>query len=105
VGTYYAGEDTQLCSQTETDGTPYGPWSASATYPSRADIPTNLCVNLYDEHGSAGSSSGNTNDFSPAADDDNSIETNAFNPDTASGGSCMLSSNLVVTTGGGSHSD
>lgn len=98
VGTYYAGEDTDLCAQTMADGTPYGPWSATATYPSMSDIPSRLCVNLYDEHGTAGKSSGNPNDFSPAKDGDNSIQTNSFDP-TNGGGNCVASSSLTVSGG------
>jgi hypothetical protein len=62
------------------------PWSASAAYPNLADVPSALCVNLYDEHGSAGKSSGNANDFSATGDADNSIQTNDYNP--ATGGNC-----------------
>lgn len=98
VGQYYAGEDTDLCAQVMPDGTPYGPWSATATYPSSSDIPAQLCVNLYDEHGSAGKSSGNPNDFSPAKDGDNSIQTNSFDP-TNGGGNCIASSSLTVSGG------
>jgi hypothetical protein len=100
VGPYYAGEDTDLCAQTLPDGTPYGPWSATATYPFASDIPAQLCVNMYDEHGTAGKSSGNPNDFSPSKDGDNSIQTNSFDP-TDGSGNCLASSSLVVSGGGG----
>lgn len=100
VAAYYAGEDTNLCAQTMPDGTPYGSWSATATYPSVNDIPAQLCVNMYDEHGTAGTSSGNPNDFSPTKDDDNSIQTNNFEP-TAGGANCTASSSLIVLGGGG----
>lgn len=101
VGTYYAGEDTDLCASVEADGTPYGAWTATATYPSRADIPGSICVNLYDEHGTEGKSSGNPKDFSPSGDDDNSIQTNDFDPSDAVDSSCMSSSGLVPPGGGG----
>jgi hypothetical protein len=93
VGSYYAGEDTNLCALTMSDGTPYGPWTASATYPTGGEIPATLCVNIYDEHGSAGKSSGNPGDFSPVKDSDNSIQTNTFDP--ASNGYCIASSSLA----------
>ncbi len=99
VGAAYAGEDTNLCAQTLTDGTPYGSWSAAATYPSRADVQAALCVNLYDEHGSAGKSSGNAKDFSPTGDTDNSIQTNDYNP--AIGGSCTATSSLTYVDDSG----
>jgi hypothetical protein len=98
VGTYYAGEDTDLCAQTTLDGTPYGAWTATATYPSLSDLPAQLCVNTYDEHGTAGKSSGNPKDFSPAKDGDNSIQTNSFDP-TNGGGNCVASTSLTVTGG------
>jgi hypothetical protein len=99
VGTYYSGEDTNLCAQTLPDGTMLGPWSATATYPAAADVPAQLCVNLYDEHGSAGKSSGNANDFSSIGDKDNSIQTNDFDP-TAGGGNCVASTSLTQLGGG-----
>jgi len=99
VGSLYAGEDTDLCAQTMPDGTPYGAWSATATYPSSSDIPAQLCVNMYDEHGNAGKSSGNPNDFSPSKDSDNSVQTNSFDPADGSG-NCVASSSLTVSGGG-----
>lgn len=89
VGQYYAGEiinSPSTCIDTSTGST--GSWSASATYPSASDIPAQLCVNMYDEHGSEGKQSTNATDFSPSKDGDNSIQTNAFVP---SGGSCVSS--------------
>jgi hypothetical protein len=98
VGTYYSGEDTDLCAQTMPDGTPYGPWSATATYPAAATVPAQLCVNMYDEHGTAGKSSGKAGDFSPIDDKDNSIQTNDFDP-TAGGGNCVASASLTQIGG------
>jgi hypothetical protein len=90
VAQYYAGEDVNsstTCTDTSSGGSE-GSWSASATYPSMSDIPAQVCVNMYDEHGSEGKSSGNPNDFSPTQDNDNSIQTNNFNP-TAGTGYCV----------------
>ncbi|HEX4520065.1 MAG TPA: hypothetical protein VH063_10850 [Gaiellaceae bacterium] len=98
VGSAYAGEDTDLCASV-VDGDPTGQWSAAATYPARADVPSSLCVNLYDEHGSAGKSSGNANDFSPTRDDDNSIQTNDYDP--AIGGNCTATSSLTIIDNSG----
>jgi hypothetical protein len=62
-----------------------GSWSAMATYPSQSDLPPQICVNMYDEHGSEGKASGSTNDFSAINDNDNSIQTNSFNPALGAG--------------------
>jgi hypothetical protein len=90
VAQYYAGEDVNsasTCTDTSSGGST-GSWSASATYPSLADVPAQVCVNMYDEHGSEGKPSGSANDFSPSMDNDNSIQTNAFDP-TAGSGYCV----------------
>ncbi len=99
VGQYYSGE-TVNSSTTCTDFTSGGkasstaPWSASATYPSFADIPPQLCVNMYDEHGKEGQISNDAKDFSPSLNDDNSIKTNDFDP---SGGTFCLNSTTTTT--------
>jgi hypothetical protein len=66
---------------------------------------------MYDEHGSEGHSSGNTKDFDPVANDDNSINTNAFNP-TDGSGFCLATTTTVtqasvqtIALGGGSVTD
>jgi hypothetical protein len=84
VPQYYAGETVNspsTCTDTGSGPTAAssGSWSATATYPSQADLPAQLCVNMYDEHGSEGHLGGN-NDYSPSKDNDNSIQTNHFNP-------------------------
>ena len=56
-------------------------------------MPDALCVNLYDEHGSAGKSSANPKDFSTTGDTDNSIQTNDYNP--AIGANCTATSSLT----------
>jgi len=61
-----------------------GSWSATATYPNASDIPPNICVNGYDEHGKEGHASSGK-DYSPIEDHDNSIQTNAFNPSVGAG--------------------
>jgi uncharacterized repeat protein (TIGR01451 family) len=93
VAQFYAGEtvnSSTTCTDTGSGPTAgsTGSWTASATYPSMADIPSQVCVNMYDEHGSEGKPSGNANDFSPSKDNDNSIQTNNFNP-TAGAGYCV----------------
>lgn len=100
VGSQY-NDETVNSSSTCTDTGPKsstGSWSATATYPNAADIPPNICVNGYDEHGSEGKPGGKS-DISPIDDHDNSIQTNAFNP--ASGaGFCttpQISHNLTLT--------
>lgn len=90
VAQYYAGEDVNsptTCTDTGTGGSAgsTGSWSAMATYPNAKDIPPNICVNMYDEHGSEGQPSGSANDFSPVNDNDNSIDTNNFNPASGMG--------------------
>jgi hypothetical protein len=89
VAQYYAGQDinsSSTCTDTSTGGTgpnstgSTGSWSASATYPSKSDMPPQICSIMYDEHGQEGKPSGNANDLSPVNDHDNSIQTNAFNP-------------------------
>jgi hypothetical protein len=86
VPKYYVGHITDLCSDTQ-NGYPVGIWSAQATYASAADIPPQMCVNFYDEHGSATKASRSINDYSATGDGDNSIQTNDFNP--AIGGNCF----------------
>ena len=86
VPQYYVGQITDLCSDTQ-NGYPVGTWSAQATYATAADVPPQMCVNFYDEHGKAGSPSKSTNDYSATGDGDNSIQTNGFNP--AIGGNCF----------------
>ncbi|MBQ0929236.1 hypothetical protein [Ideonella alba] len=62
-----------------------GAWSAEATYPAGAQLPPQLCVNMYDPHGKAGSPSNKAADLSPILQKDNSIQTNAYAP---GGGNC-----------------
>ena len=73
--------DTTIGGQSRSTGS----WSAMATYPSQSDLPPAICVNMYDEHGNEGQPSGSTNDFSAINDNDNSIQTNAFNPALGAG--------------------
>ncbi len=84
VPAFYAGEDVNSASTcTDTAAKPTGStgaWSASATYPAANVVPPQICVIMYDEHGSEGKISGNATDFNPVKDSDNSIQTNAFNP-------------------------
>jgi hypothetical protein len=103
VPQYYAGEvvnSASTCTDTGSGNTAgsQGSWSAQATYPSKADVPAQLCVNMYDEHGQEGKPTGNGtgNDFSPSKDSDNSIQTNNFSP---SAGSCA-SVQIVQTIAG-----
>lgn len=98
VPQYYDGETVNspsTCTDTGAGGgaTSSGAWSATATYPSVSDVPQNLCVILYDEHGSEGKISNSANDFSTTNDHDNSIQTNAFNP--ANGAGYCLSTSFV----------
>jgi hypothetical protein len=99
VGQYYSGEDTNLCADATGSVGMAGTWTASATYPSAADVPAQLCVNMYDEHGQADKSSGNANDFSPLKDADNSIQTNDFQ--VTSQAYCLPSSELNSSGGTG----
>ena len=56
VGSLYADESVNSASTcTDVGKNSEGSWSAEATYPSRADIPPAVCVNMYDEHGTGGS--------------------------------------------------
>ena len=89
VGQFYAGETVNSASTcTDSGSGSSGSWSAAATYPSMADVPAQVCVNMYDEHGKEGQPSGSANDFSPSQDNDNSIQTNNFDP-TAGAGYCV----------------
>jgi hypothetical protein len=90
VSSLYNGEDvnsSSTCTDTGTGSSAgsTGSWSAVATYPNKADIPANICVIMYDEHGSEGKPSGSANDFSAVNDNDNSIQTNSFNPQVGMG--------------------
>ena len=85
VGQFYAGEDVftpATCSVAVVNNVSgaTGAWQAAATYPSAAQIPPSICVNMYDLHGRAGQP-GTPMDFSPVTDADNSIQTNAYVPD------------------------
>ena len=77
-----------------------GAWAASATYPAVADVPPQLCVIMYDEHGKEGQvptdSFGTDKNFHPLLDTDNSIDTNAFNPATP--GYCLSTSFVPSVT-------
>ena len=64
-----------------------GSWSAMATYPSQSDLPPQICVNMYDEHGNEGQPSNSANDYRAVKNGDNSIQTNQFDP-TAGAGFC-----------------
>jgi uncharacterized repeat protein (TIGR01451 family) len=77
----YDGFDTFAtdCTQ-DANGNAQGNWSANAVYPSAASIPPQLCVIMYDPHGKETSASNSAKDYSTTGDDDNSIQTNAFNP-------------------------
>lgn len=84
VASTYGGEDVfgpGTCAVVQVDGVSgsTGSWSATATYPNAAVIPTKLCVNMYDLHGKAGRPGG-PKDLSPTGDADNSIQTNAYVP-------------------------
>jgi hypothetical protein len=90
VSSLYNGEDvnsSSTCTDTGTGGSAgsTGSWSATATYPNKSDLPPNICVIMYDEHGSEGQPSGSANDFSATQDNDNSIQTNSFNPQAGTG--------------------
>ncbi|HVT76402.1 MAG TPA: hypothetical protein VHD87_05185 [Acidimicrobiales bacterium] len=95
VGQYYDGSEifTQdFCNQAQPpDGTSTaafsGTFSASATYPSADDVPDEICVNTYDEHGklgqaTTGSGGSLSNDFNPSKDGDNSIQSKQFTEST-----------------------
>jgi len=89
VGTMYNDETVNsatTCQDVSISGKTgsQGAWSATATYPNASDIPPNICVNGYDEHGSEGKASSGK-DYSPIEDHDNSIQTNAFNPASGMG--------------------
>ncbi|MHB8682485.1 MAG: DUF7507 domain-containing protein [Acidimicrobiales bacterium] len=109
VAQYYSGEDVNSAATcTDTGSTSSGSWTASATYPNQADIPPQICVNFYDTHGSEGKPSNNTKDYSPSGDDDNSINTNNFNPAAGAGycstphlvNSGMLSGHIYLCVNG-----
>lgn len=89
VGDHYAGESVNSASTcTDVGKNSVGSWSAEATYPSQADIPPAVCVNMYDDHGKEGQPSKSPNDYSPTGDHDNSIQTNDFDP-TMGNGYCV----------------
>ena len=86
VSADYNGETVNSSSTyTDSGGGSSASWSASATYPNQSDIPPAICVNMYDEHGSEGNISNSAKDFDPVTNDDNSINTNAFDPTTGAG--------------------
>jgi len=62
---------------------PRGSFSTTATYPNAASVPSKICVNFYDLHGTTGHLQ-TTSDLLSSAND-NSIRTNAFDPSTVSG--------------------
>lgn len=104
VAQYYAGQvinspSTCTDSGTGPSATSSGSWSASATYPSLSDIPPEVCVNMYDEHGQEGSPSNSANDFSPLNDGDNSIQTNKFDPTSGTGFCVQLQPKTPVPVG------
>lgn len=98
----YDGFQVGICGQKDANGFPMGPWSATHTYANGSSVPKVLCANFYDPHGKAGAPSGGvgwpevnnvpadkrSSDFiaaGPHHDGDNSIETNAYDPDPGQG--------------------
>jgi hypothetical protein len=101
----YDGYDAPLCptssgpsGQVDANGAPVGTWSARATYPSAADVPAELCINFYDMHQKQGQPpKAGGNDWSPAQDGDNSIQTNDYNPNV--GGNCFKTPTITTPSG------
>lgn len=103
VGTDYAGEDINsgsTCTDYTSGSTSgsEGSWAALATYPSAADVPGALCVNMYDEHGTEGGPIPPAPNFSPTGDPDNSIQNKSFDP--SSPADCLATASYM--SGGGS---
>ena len=87
VGDYYSDSTiftSAFCNASQPGGSSVttafsGKFNASATYPTAADVPAQICVNTYDEHGTqgkptAGPGGALSNDFDPSADADNAIK-------------------------------
>src|SRR3954453_5113496 len=87
VGTTMDGVDefSSPCKSLDKDGFPQGPWTATHTYGAGATIPANLCVNMYDLHGSPGQINNAAKELNPAENGDNSIKNNDFDPSAAAG--------------------
>lgn len=99
VGTDYAGQAIHS-SSTCTDlpgGGSTGSWSATATYPNQADLPPQVCVNMYDVHGKEGTPSTNPIDYNPSAQGDNSIQQKLIDPLT--GGGCVTPNTTPIPIG------
>ena len=80
-----------------------GPWAAQATYDSMQDVPAQLCVVMYDEHGNEGRPSGPfasgsqlNRDFDPVNNNDNTIFTNAFVP--SFNGGCVNTASATTSS-------
>ncbi|HET9732699.1 MAG TPA: hypothetical protein VFP54_08490 [Acidimicrobiales bacterium] len=96
----YSDVVNNLCKNTAADGAPQGnsagnQWVATHTYPSVKDVPSIICVNVYDMHGTATQQPTGSNWIATGSghDSDNSIETNGFNP--ALGGNCFKTPPIV----------
>ena len=91
---------TNPCKAVDSGGHPIGTWSATHTYKAGETIPANLCVNMYDLHGTPGALS-KQSDLDPTANGDNSVKTNSFNP-TVGDGFCfkptLTNASQLVTT-------
>jgi len=74
----FNGVDTDLCGHKDAQGFPAGSWSAYAIYPNEQSVPSKLCVNMYDPHGTQGKWSTSASDNHASLDGDNSIKTNEF---------------------------
>ena len=101
VAQEYADEtvNSTSCTDTPANKGSTGPWTATATYPNLKDVPSQICVNIYDEHGQINKASNSANDYSPVNDNDNSIDTNDFDP-TVGNGYCFALKIITQTIQG-----
>jgi hypothetical protein len=82
VGSQFNGQQiytTSFCNAFGTTGDPSGTYSATATYPTANDVPSQICVNTYDIHlDNNGPNGAKASDYDATANGDNSVNKDQF---------------------------
>ena len=101
VDTQYDGQEiftSAFCSSQADPKNPTGTFTATATYPDPSDIPAEICVNMYDVHGSQGKPSSG-DDYNASKDGDNTVQNNNPAFDQAPGTMCASTSTTNTPVG------
>ena len=102
VDTAYDGQEiftSAFCGSQADPKNPTGTYTATATYPSVSDIPAEICVNMYDVHGSQGKPSGSSDDYNASKDGDNTVKNNNPAYDQTPGTMCASTTTTNTPVG------